>query len=191
MRHPRRKRKGKHCQTLFVPAPRNAPRQRSCAQPACQQARHAANQRRWVHKSAHRGSCTGPTHVERVRPWRRAPPAYWRRPGARASTALQEDLTPQETQQQWLDEALTPPALQDGFFLQPAVVVGLIAHFTGLPLQEDIALTARRLQQLGRDIFAGATPYSGGMQDAQTPHLLGQASHSAPAVQRGRATPGP
>jgi hypothetical protein len=38
-------------------------------------------------------------------------------------------------------------ALQDSFFMQPAVLVGLIAHLTGLALQEDIAATARRLRQ--------------------------------------------
>jgi hypothetical protein len=69
------------------------------------------------------------------------------------SHALQEDLTPQETQKQLLDEGLTPHTLQDGFFMQPAVVVGLIAHLTGLTLQEDIATPARRLQPLGCDIL--------------------------------------
>jgi hypothetical protein len=31
--------------------------------------------------------------------------------------------------------------------MQPTLFVGLIAHLTGLSLQEDIAVTARRLQQ--------------------------------------------
>src|SRR5207237_3469093 len=48
---------------------------------------------------------------------------------------------------------LTPPALQDHFFMQPAVFGGLLAHLTGLTFQEDIATTARRLQQLGRAIL--------------------------------------
>src|SRR6266446_8510662 len=75
-------------------------------------------------------------------------PGYWRPQGSRAPHALQDALTPQETQKQHLDDGLTPHALQDAFFMQPTVLVGLIAHLTGLSLQDDIATTARRLQQL-------------------------------------------
>src|SRR5262249_43558594 len=139
MRRPRAKRKCKHCRSFFAPDPRSAKRQRYCAQPACRQASKAASQHRWLQKPGNRDYFTGPTHVERVRQWRRVHPGYWRRPGVRAPQALQEDLTPQAPQKQSLDEGLTPYALQDVFFMQPAVVVGLIAHLTGLALQDDIA----------------------------------------------------
>src|SRR5215475_6192458 len=135
MRRPLTKRKCKHCRTFFAPDPRSAKRQRYCAQPACRQASKAASQRRWLQKPGNRDYFTGPTHVERVRQWRSAHPGYWRRQGARAPLALQEDLTPQAPQKQLLDEGLMPPALQDVFFMQPTVVVGLIAHFTDLALQ--------------------------------------------------------
>ena len=174
MRRPRITRKCKHCQTFFAPDPRSAKRQRYCSTPACRQASKAASQRRWLHKPVNRDYFRGPTHVERVRQWRQAHPGYWRRRGARPPEALQEDLAPQEMQKQHLDDGLTPQALQDVFFMQPAVVVGLIAHLTGLALQDDIAATARRLQQLGCDILYGATPSPGGIQDGQTPHLVGQ-----------------
>jgi hypothetical protein len=132
MRPPRTQRKCKHCQTFFAPDPRSAKRQRYCAKPACRQASKAASQHRWLQKPGNRDYFTGPTHVERVRQWRSAHPGYWRRQGARTLHALQEDLTPQAPQKQPLEGALTPYALQDAFFTQPAVVVGLIAHFTGL-----------------------------------------------------------
>ena len=191
MRRPRTKRKCKHCQTFFAPDPRSVRRQRYCAQPACRQASKAASQRRWLHKPANRDYFTGPAHVERVRQWRRAHPGYWRRRGARPPNALQEDLTPQETQKQSHDEGLSAHALQDVFFLQPAVVVGLIAQLTGLSLQEDIAMTARRLQQLGRDILCGSTHHQGGIQDGQTPSLVGQTPHRSPSVQLGGSALGP
>jgi len=191
MKRPRTKRKCKHCQTFFAPDPRNVRRQRYCAQPACRQASKAASQHRWLQKPGNRDYFTGPTHVERVRQWRRVHPGYWRRPGVRAPHALQEDLMPQESQKQPLDEGLTPHALQDVFFIQPAVVVGLIAHLTGLEFQDDIAATARRLQQVGRDILYGATPSAGGIQDAQTPHLVGQTPHRPQPVQLGGSTPRP
>jgi len=191
MRRPRAKRKCKHCRSFFAPDQRSAKRQRYCAQPACRQASKAASQHRWLQKPGNRDYFTGPTHVERVRQWRRVHPGYWRRPGVQAPHALQEGLTPPEPQKQSLDEGLTPYALQDVFFMQPAVVVGLIAHLTGLALQDDIAATARHLQQLGRDILHGATPSAGGIQDAQTPHLVGQTPHRPQPVQLGGSTPGP
>jgi hypothetical protein len=131
MRRPLRKRKCKHCQTFFDPDPRGARRQCYCSTPACRQASKAASQRRWLQKPGNRDYFTGPTQVERVRQWRRAHPGSWRRRGARALHTLQDDLTLQGTQTQSLDEGLPAHALQDVFFLQPAVVVGLIAQLTG------------------------------------------------------------
>src|SRR6266446_1815518 len=191
MRRPLSKRKCKHCRTFFAPDPRSARRQRYCSAPACRQASKAASQRRWLRKPDNRDYFTGPTHVERVRVWRQAHPGYWRREASRPSPALQDHLPSPPAQNQALDDTLAPPALQDDFFLQPAVFVGLIAHLTGLTLQEDIATTTRRLQQLGRDILARFPPYSGGMSDAQTAHLSGATAASAQAVQLGRSAPGP
>ena len=48
--------------------------------------------------------------------------------------------------------------LQEIISGQPAVLIGLIAHIAGSPLQEDIAFTSRRLLQLGRDILASQAP---------------------------------
>jgi hypothetical protein len=191
MRRPLTKRKCKHCQTFFAPDPRCARRQRHCSKPACRQASKAASQRRWHHKPHNRDYFRDPAHVERVRQWRKAHPGYWRRQRSRAPHALQEDLTPQETQKQQLDDGLTPHALQDVFFMQPAVLVGLIAHLTGLALQEDIAATARRLQQLGRDILAGSSHHTGGLPNAQTSPLAHATPTRAQPVQLGGSAPGP
>jgi hypothetical protein len=191
MRRPRTKRKCKHCQTFFAPDPRSARRQRYCAQPACRQASKAASQHRWLQKPGNRDYFTGPAHVERVRQWRQAHPGYWRRRSARAPNALQDDLASQAPQKQPLDAGLTSHALQDAFFMQPAVFVGLIAQLTGLSLQDDIAMTARRLQQLGRDILYGSPHHQGGIQDGQTPHFAGQTPTHPPSVQLGRSALGP
>ena len=78
MRRPRTKRKCKHCQTFFDPDPRTARRQRHCSKPECRQASKAASQRHWLQKPGNRDYFTGPTHVERVRQWRRAHPGSWR-----------------------------------------------------------------------------------------------------------------
>jgi hypothetical protein len=121
MRRPRTQRQCKHGQTFFDPDPRCARRQRHCAKPAGRQASKAASPRRWPHHPHHRASCRDPPHVERVRQWRTAKPGSWRRQGARAPQAFQEDLTPQETPQQQLDDGWTPHAFQAVFFMQPAV----------------------------------------------------------------------
>jgi hypothetical protein len=191
MRRPLSQRKCKHCQTFFAPDSRSARRQRYCSKAACRQASKAASQHRWLQKPGNRDYFTGPTHVERVRQWRKAHPGYWRRQGSRVPHALQEDLAPQETQKQQLDNGLRANALQDSFFMQSTIFVGLIAHLTGLSLQDDIAMTARRLQQLGRDILCGSTPYQGGIQDGQTPHFAGQTPTRPPSVQLGGSAPGP
>lgn len=185
------KRKCKHCQTFFAPDPRCAKRQRHCSKPECRQASKAASQHRWLQKPGNRDYFTGPTHVERVRQWRRAHPGYWRRQDARAPTALQDDSAPQGSQKQQLEAGLTTHALQDVFFLHPAVVVGLIAQLTGYSLQDDIAMTARRLQQLGRDILGGSTPHHGGIPHAQTPYLVGQTPQGTPTIQLGGSALGP
>jgi hypothetical protein len=82
-------------------------------------------------------------------------------------------------------------ALQDSFFMQPAVLVGLIAQLTGLSLQDDIAVTARRLQQLGRDILGGSPQAKGDIQDAQTPHLFGSTQAGPQPVQLGGSARSP
>jgi hypothetical protein len=51
--------------------------------------------------------------------------------------------------------SLKTSPLQESLFAEPAVLLGLIAHLTGLALQEDIADTSRRLLRLGRHILAG------------------------------------
>jgi hypothetical protein len=194
MTRPMRKRKCKHCQTFFDPDPRNVGRQHYCAQPPCRRASKAASQRRWLRKPDNRDYFRGSAHVERVRQWRQAHPGYWRRETRKPEEppdALQEPLLPQHLAPQEVVGTLAQPALQDSFFMQPAVLVGLIAHFTGLSLQEDIAVTARRLQQLGHDILHGSPSDQGGRQDAQTSYLFAQAPQSAQAVQLGGSAPRP
>jgi hypothetical protein len=191
MRRPLSKRTCQHCQTFFDPPPRSAGRQRDGSQPKCHQASKAARQRRGLQQPANRAYCTGPTQVERVRQWRTAHPGYWRPPGSRAPHAFQDAFTPQETQKQQFDDGWTPQAFQDAFFRHPPVLVGLIAPLTGLSFQEDIAPTARRLQQWGRAILYGAPHLTEGIQEAQTPSLIGQTPHRPPPVQLGGSAPGP
>lgn len=191
MTHQVRKRKCKHCQVFFDPDHRNLGRQRYCSKPPCRKASKAASQRRWLGKPQNRDYFCGPAHSERVRQWRHHHPGYWRRKGSRAPDALQDSLTLTGIENQPLDDDFAPDALQDSFLMQPAVFIGLLAHLSGLSLQDDIALQARRLQQLGLDILGRSPHEPGGFKHAQTTSVFGQTPQATQAVQLGGSTPGP
>jgi hypothetical protein len=191
MVHPTQKPNCQNCKRVFHPDHRNVTRQRFCSKPECRHASKVDSQHRWRHKPDNLDYFKGSVHVERVQQWRREHPGYWRRQAPEADKrpdALQETLMAQEMETQPLREEVEQPAqdaLQDSFFLQPTVLVGLIAQISGLALQEDIALMARRLQQLGRDILESSPHATGGSPDAQTPDLFGPATPRAAAVQLG------
>ena len=63
-------------------------------------------------------------------------------------------------------------ALQDALIMQPAVVIGLIAQFTGYALQDDIAMAARRMQQLGNDTLN--PQHKGGRHGSKTSAVPGK-----------------
>jgi hypothetical protein len=68
------------------------------------------------------------------------PRNYWR--AARVSAnALQAHSLAQVTENHQQSAPLTAPALQELSTAQPLVLMGLIAHFTGAALQEDIAIS--------------------------------------------------
>ena len=185
------KRKCKHCKVFFDPDRRSVGRQFYCSKPPCRKASKAASQQRWLSKPQNCDYFSGPAHVERVRQWRKDHPGYARRKGSCRQDALQEPSTPQRAQKQQLEGGLAKDALQDSLFMQPAVFVGLIAHLSGLSLQDDIALAARKLQQLGLDILSRTPHQKGGRPDAQTTHFFSQTQEATQAVQLGGPTPGP
>ena len=182
MKHARR-RKCLCCGELFRPDARNLRHQRHCPKSACRQSSKAASQRRWLAKSENRDYFQGAINVVRVQAWRAAHPGYWRRPGAKPATALQDDSSAQGIEPQGESDFFAAAALQEVLAAQPAVLIGLIAHLTDSALQEDIAKASRRLLQLGQDILQGrgsyddqaravgtaGTPDSGAVQLARSP----------------------
>ena len=147
-----RRRKCKHCGTLFSPDPRNAGRQRYCSQPECRKASKASSQKRWLQKPQNQDYFRGPYNVKRVQLWRKDHPGYWRRKPVKPN-ALQDPLIVQTPENNDDRGDLVEHALQDPLMVQPAVFIGLISKLTGYALQEDIARATRRLQQLGNDIL--------------------------------------
>jgi hypothetical protein len=197
MAYPTRKRKCLHCKGFFHPDHRNVGRQLYCSKPECRHVSKTESQRRWLQKPENLDHFKGDVHVQRVRQWRLDHPGYWRRKAPKAATesdALQETLTPQALENQEVESSLeksAKDALQDSLFLQPTLIIGLIAHLTGLALQEDIEIAVRRLQQLGRDISSASPHHQGGINDVQIPHLFSPTPTRAEPVQLGRSAPGP
>jgi hypothetical protein len=143
------RRKCKCCLRLFRPDPRNRRHQRYCSASACRAASKAASQARWLAAPDNQDYFRGPMHVARVRAWRSHHPGYWRR-----ADALQDLLIsqPADSAIETSDSPRSP--LQDLLTAQPAVLIGLIAHLVGTPLQDSIVRTTGRLLRLGQDILA-------------------------------------
>jgi hypothetical protein len=182
-----KRRKCRNCRELFIADARNATRQRYCSKPSCRRASKAASQKRWLQKEENRDYFHGPDNVLRVQRWREANPGYWRR-SKHCSHALQDPLTRQVSVNNHDTADFALVALQDALILQPAVVIGLIAQFTGYALQDDIAMAARRMQQLGNDILN--PQLKGGRHGSKTSAAPGKGPQNPPTVQLDRSTPG-
>jgi hypothetical protein len=176
-----RKRKCPSCGGFFTPDHRNWRRQRYCSQPECRKAGKAASQKRWLQKPENRDYFRGPENVRRVQEWRKAHPGYSRKNRA----ALQDHLSGKHKESPTVKPSFAACALQDLLSFQPTVLVGLISHLTGSALQDDIALSARRLQQLGNDILNGPTHNNGGTHDSKASHLSAALAPHTQPVQLG------
>jgi len=153
------RRKCKCCLKLFRPDPRNCRHQRYCSVPACRAASKTASQARWLAKPENQSYFRGAVNVARVRAWRSRHPGYWRK-RRRAGPALQDVSMAQPIcpAVETADAARSP--LQEVITAQPAVLIGLIAHLVGTPLQDDIVRTTDRLLRLGQDILATSAAWT-------------------------------
>jgi hypothetical protein len=157
MKPKRRRRRCLCCRNLFVPDPRNRHHQRFCSAELCQAASKALSQKRWLAKPDNKDQWRGTAHGQRVRTWREAHPQYWKRPGKIEAIALQEICSTQPLVPEELKLDLARRPLQDDCLAQHPLLVGLISMLTASTLQEDIALTHRRLVAKGHEIL-GLTP---------------------------------
>jgi len=181
-----RKRKCKSCGVFFTPDYRNWQRQKYCSKPECRKAGKALSQQRWLQKPENRNYFRGPDNVGRVQEWRKAHPGYSRK----KREALQDHLSGKSVKTPTVKPSVVVGALQDLFSSQITVLVGLISHLTGSALQDDIASSARRLQQLGNDILNGPTQNNGGPHGSKASHLSRTRAPDTQSVQLGRPAPG-
>ena len=144
------------CGEFFDSDHRNRERQRFCAATACRRASKAASQAAWLAQPQNKDYFRDPIHVTRVQAWRAAHPRYSRSKPASAP-ALQDPLIVQVDdlieESAIRGEIPATSALQDVLNPLSPILAGLIAHLFELTLQDDIAITTRRLIQLGHDII--------------------------------------
>lgn len=140
------------CGDIFTVDVRNRGRQKYGSKRPCRAAGKAARQRRWLAKPENRDYFREADNAARVREWQRAHPGYWRNTTRYKRRTLQDVLSAQVPEPHRESATLT---LQDALRCQGPVLIGLIAHLSDSTLQEDIALTSRRLLQLGQDILSG------------------------------------
>jgi hypothetical protein len=183
---PKRRRKCRNCQQLYEPDPRSGSRQKYCAQSACKKASKTASQQRWRASAKGRDYFQGAANVLRVREWRKAHPGYWRKarkPSGALQGALQDHSPPQTLVPPQDTAILSPIALQEMIVTQSLLLTGLVVHLTGDALQENIALTTRRLIALGQQLQGpqlqgpiGQRPSHGGDQKSAVPAAIAESS---------------
>ena len=179
-----------HCRKLFYPDRRNHSRQQYCSKPDCRRASKAASQKKWLTKPENRDYFRSPENTKRVQQWRKDNPGYWRKE-RKVQEPLQDRSTRENTKNQQDIPNLQNVALQDLLSTQATVFLGLLAHLGGSPLQDDIVIMGRRLQQLGRDILNESFNPEGGRHDSQQiPHSSTSGPPGSRTVQLDRSSSG-
>jgi hypothetical protein len=170
------------CRKLFVADPRVGSRQKFCSEPECQKVSKAASQKRWLRKNGNGDLFRGPNEVARVQRWRQDNPGYWKRKKSQKSTHQPSDNQQPDSSHSSCNAPPTPLApLQDSSHALNPVIVGLISHFTGSTLQEEIAATVHRLFLHGQDILGRGRPESSPKcYDSKTPFAAGPAASHSP-----------
>ena len=188
-----RKKKCRHCGSLYRPDCRNHKKQRYCFKPDCRKASKAESQQKWLRKNP---DCyRNPENVFRVQQWRKNHPDYSKtRQNKFAlqenSDTLQDLLIVKDEEKQAFKPHLEAFALQDLLLAQPTVLIGLIAHLTGYALQEDIASSVSCMLKLGNDILNSSSFNQGGSYDPKTSHLSRESPPGSKTIQLGRSPSG-
>lgn len=179
------KKRCQNCRTLFVPDSRNYKSQQYCFKPECRKASKKASQEKWLSKSENQDYFRCPENVERVQKWRKNHPGYSKRP--KQPHALQDLLPIQPTENK---SNIIDFELQDLLQGQPTVLIGLIAHFTGTTLQDDIASFLLRMKKYGQDILCSQPQIEGDSNDCKIPNFKVPDTEGTQKFQLGRSSPG-
>lgn len=153
MKTPLKRCKCLHCKELFLPNYRSRQRQRCCSHLDCQKARKRASQTAWLEKPANQNYFRDAENAARVRQWQKEHPGYWKNRARSQSRTLQDACPEQPLVNQELAQSSPARTLQDLCSMPIPLFIGLISMWSGSTLQDDIAVTARRLVTKGHDIL--------------------------------------
>ena len=117
----------RHCNTLFIPDHRNRDRQNYCRLPECKDASKAASQQKWLDKPENQDYFRGPENVQRVQRWRKDNPGYSKRKSKIDPEPLQDPLNRQHADKTYNNCELADCALQDLLNMQTSIIIGIIA----------------------------------------------------------------
>jgi hypothetical protein len=148
-----RRRKCLNCTKHFLPNYRSRERQRFCSTAACQKASKQASQIAWLKKPENPNQFRDPDHATRVRQWQKEHPGYWKNSARTRNRTLQDPCSNQPIAKEELTTNSPERTLQDLRSMQTPLFVGLISMLADSTLQENIALTTRRLIAKGYDIL--------------------------------------
>jgi hypothetical protein len=186
-----KKKKCPHCRLLFPPDARNGSRQKFCCKtPECRKASKKDSQTRWLEKPDNLDYFRSPENCERVEKWRNNHPGYSRRKSSKKISLLQDVITPEPAENKPDRPKLEFGPLQDIINAQPTVLLGLIANITGISLQDDMAVTVRRLLQLGLEITNQSSNCKGEHHGIQTTHFPPTSPKGSQAIQLAGSSPG-
>jgi hypothetical protein len=101
----------------------------------------------------------GRESVRRVQEWRKSHPGYWKKkkPSSQDIQVVDHQASKPDQSSCNVPRGL-PRTLQDDCLTRDPAFVGLLSMITGATLQEDIAATARRVVEQGRNILGLERP---------------------------------
>ena len=126
--------------------------------------------------------------MERVKSWRNANPGYWRKKSVKSQDTLQDLIMENSIKDQEVKCDLVQSTLQDLITRQPAVLIGLIGHLTGITLQDEIASFVMKMRDSGHDILFNST---GVYHEKQKSHLSSSCPQNPQSIQLGGSPSGP
>jgi len=138
------------CHIFFKPTPQSKGRQNYCSKPQCKKASKKASQKKWLSKPENSHYFKDADNVQRVQQWRTDKLNYCKKSKKHSTDvdgtdkALQDTLMMQSVDNHKKIDVLNKDVLQEMLISQVFVLTELITHLDASALQEMIAFTRKK-----------------------------------------------
>ncbi len=168
-----RRRRCKHCNSLYMPDPRNLKRQKFCRKAKCKEASKRYSQQKWLMKPQNKDHFSGAANVIRVQQWREQNPGYRKRKKTKKNVSLcestlQETLSAKNATVKGFSSDLIQIALQDSLSAKTLVIIGFDTQLSKTALQDIIDSTDEEAVKLVPDVLKKLIDQKKGDQHGQT-----------------------